>query len=207
MFSDLFAAPPIVPPIVETDDEIDTTRILTQENTATNDALSPIVADILQTAMEQNEAFEQRVATITAQNTPITPNEIEKQVKKYGIKDIFKATAARIQLPQFYIQTEMGEAGFFGESTQFLEKETILKDFALGKSDTNISFETVVAELYKVDLDDTTKYHTPTFVRIDGQVKEYVMTYMLDPSRKDSRVKNFTKRLMELIGNLYPIGR
>jgi type III restriction enzyme len=54
-------------------------------------------------------------------------------------------------------------------------------------------------------LDETKKEHTPTFVRLDGEVKERVMTYILDPSRKDSRVKNFTKRLMDLIGNMFPI--
>jgi type III restriction enzyme len=31
------------------------------------------------------------------------------------------------------------------------------------------------------------------------------MAYMLDPSRKESRVKNFTKRIMDIIGNMYPI--
>jgi type III restriction enzyme len=28
---------------------------------------------------------------------------------------------------------------------------------------------------------------------------------MLDPARKGSRIKNFTKRIMDLIGNMYPI--
>src|SRR5690606_26240432 len=51
----------------------------------------------------------------------------------------------------------------------------------------------------------TKKEHTPTFVRLDGGVKESVMTYILDPSRKESRVKNLTKRLMDLIGNMYPL--
>ena len=63
----------------------------------------------------------------------------------------------------------------------------------------------ITAELYKVDLDETKKEHTPTFVRLDGVVNESIMAYILDPSRKESRVKNFTKRLMDLIGNMFPI--
>jgi len=31
------------------------------------------------------------------------------------------------------------------------------------------------------------------------------MAFILDPSRKDSRVKNFTRRILDIIGNLYPI--
>jgi type III restriction enzyme len=31
------------------------------------------------------------------------------------------------------------------------------------------------------------------------------MAYILDPARKDSRVKNFTWRIMDIIGKMYPI--
>jgi type III restriction enzyme len=75
----------------------------------------------------------------------------------------------------------------------------------LSKADTNIVFDSITSELYKVDLDETKKEHTPTFVRLDGEVKSSIIEYILDPSRKDSRIKNFTKRLMDLIGNLFPI--
>lgn len=36
-------------------------------------------------------------------------------------------------------------------------------------------------------------------------VKESILTYILDPTRKSSRVKNFTMRIMDIIGNMYPI--
>jgi hypothetical protein len=49
-----------------------------------------------------------------------------------------------------------------------LEKENLLEGFALSKSDTNIAFDNITSELYKVDLDETKKEHTPTFVRLDG---------------------------------------
>jgi type III restriction enzyme len=86
-----------------------------------------------------------------------------------------------------------------------LEKENLLDGFKLSQQPTDISFDSVTSELYKVDLDETKREHTPTFVRIDGSVKDSVLTYILDPTRKDSRIKNVTKQLMELIGNLFPI--
>jgi len=39
-----------------------------------------------------------------------------------------------------------------------------MEGFALSKADTNIAFESITSELYKVDLDETKKEHTPTFV-------------------------------------------
>ena len=113
--------------------------------------------------------------------------------------------AFKIKLPQFYLKVPAND--LFGQKEEELplEKENLLEGFALSKADTNIAFESITSELYKVDLDETKKEHTPTFVRLDGSIKESVMVYILDPARKDSRVKNFTKRIMDIIGNMYPI--
>lgn len=88
---------------------------------------------------------------------------------------------------------------------QPLEKDNLLEGFRLSQQPTDIIFSSITSELYKVDLDETKKEHTPTFVKLDGDVKESVMAYILDPARKDSRVKNYTKRIMAIIGNMYPI--
>jgi len=108
-------------------------------------------------------------------------------------------------LPQFYLKIPASDLFGKKEEELPLEKENLLDGFALSKEDTNIAFDNITSELYKVDLDETKKEHTPTFVRLDGAVKESVMSYILDPARKDSRVKNFTKRIMDIIGNMYPI--
>ncbi len=182
--------------------DIDTTRI----SVPTEAALpSTTVSEIEQTAIEQNEAFEKTVAEIEANNSTVLPNEIQKLVKSYSIKEIFKEQAEQINLPQFYLKIPANELFQQQENELPLEKENLLDGFALSKADTNIAFDSITSELYKVDLDETKKEHTPTFVRLDGQVKESIMTYILDPSRKESRIKNFTKRIMDIIGNMYPI--
>ncbi len=181
--------------------DIDTTRISIPSET---ELPNTTVSAIEQTAIEQIEIFEKAVAEMAATNTTALPNEIQKLVKTYSIKDIFREQAEQINLPQFYLKVPAND--LFGEKEELpLEKENLLEGFALSKADTNIAFDNITAELYKVDLDETKKEHTPTFVRLDGEVKERVMTYILDPSRKDSRVKNFTKRLMDLLGNMFPI--
>ncbi len=182
--------------------DIDSTRISVPTETASP---STTVSEIEQTAIEQNEAFEKTVSEIEAGNSTVLPNEIQKLVKTYPIKEVFKEQAEQINLPQFYLKIPANELFQQKENALPLEKENLLDGFALSKADTNIAFDSITSELYKVDLDETKKEHTPTFVRLDGQVKESIMTYILDPSRKESRIKNFTKRIMDIIGNMYPI--
>lgn len=182
--------------------DIDTTRISVPSET---ELPSETISEIEKTAIQQNETFEKNVSEMEATNTAALPNEIQQLVKTYSIKDIFKEQAEKINLPQFYLKVPAND--LFGQKEEELplEKENLLDGFALSKADTNIAFDSITSELYKVDLDETKKEHTPTFVRLDGSVKESVMAYILDPARKDSRVKNFTKRIMDIIGNMYPI--
>ncbi|HEY5589686.1 MAG TPA: DEAD/DEAH box helicase family protein [Paludibacter sp.] len=182
--------------------DIDTSRIqLPSIATLPGNAVSQIE----QTAIEQIETFEKTVSEMDENNFMPLPNEIQQLVKTYNIKDIFKEQAGQISLPQFYLKVPANDLFGNKETEVPLEKESLLEGFALSRADTNIAFDSITSELYKVDLDETKKEHTPTFVRLDGVVKESVMAYILDPSRKDSRVKNFTKRIMDIIGNLYPI--
>jgi type III restriction enzyme len=182
--------------------DIDITRIsVPSEEPATNNSIT----EIEQTALQQNEEFEKTVFEMDANNITALPNEIQQLMKTYSIKDIFKDQAALINLPQFYLKAPANDLFGKREEEFPLEKENLLDGFALSKSDTNITFDNIASELYKVDLDETKKEHTPTFVKLDGGVKETVVAYMYDPDRKDSRVKNFTKRIMDIIGNMYPI--
>src|SRR5690606_11445590 len=154
---------------------------------------------------KQNEVFEQTVSEMERTNTPALPNEIKQLVKTYSIKNIFREQAEQINLPQFYLQVPSNDLFGIKETFLPLEKENLLDGFALSKANTNIECDSIASERYKVDLDETKKEHTPTFIRLDGDVKESIVAYMLDPSRKDSRIRNFTKRIMNLIGNMYPI--
>lgn len=182
--------------------DIDTSRISVPGET---ELLNTSVSEIEKTAIEQNEAFEKTVSNMQAHPSAVFPNEIQQLVKTYSIKDIFTEQAEQINLPQFYLKVPANDLFGKKEEELPLEKENLLEGFALSKADTNIVFDSITSELYKVDLDETKKEHTPTFVRLDGEVKESVMAYILDPSRKDGRVKNFTRRLMDLIGNMFPI--
>jgi type III restriction enzyme len=187
--------------------DIDISRILASSETLMienkEEVYSEIVSEIEQTAIQQNVVFENTVSEMEKTNAVVLPNEIQKLVKTYRIKDFFEDQAQGVILPQFYLKVPKNE--LFETEELHLEKENLLKGFALSKADTNIIFDNIISELYKVDLDVTKNEHTPTFVRIDGDVKDSIISYILDPLRKDSRVKNLTSRIMNIIGNMYPI--
>lgn len=182
--------------------DIDTSRIILPTDSVTP---SDSVTEIENSALEQNKEFEKTVSEMESGNTVSLPNEIKELVKTYTIKDIFKEQADKINLPQFFLKIPANDLFGTRDEEIALEKENLLEGFALRKCDINIAFDNIASELYKVDLDETKKEHTPTFVRLDGTVKESILTYILDPARKGCRVKNFTKRIMDIIGNMYPI--
>lgn len=201
--------------------DIDTSRIAplapaTDEAAAAGPVADPLanlpaaggsVQAIAEAALAQQAEFEKTVAASTAGGATPLPTVLQSLVKTYPIKEIFREQAAALVLPQFFWKKPSASLFDSGEGSQavLLEKEYLLEGFPLGKADTNIKFDGVSAELYRVDLDETKKEATPTFTRIDGDAKERIMAFILDPSRKDSRVKNFTRRILDLIGNLYPI--
>jgi len=195
--------------------DIDTDRILITSETPSSlsfpqtgqvsEGWGEVVIEIEKTALQQNDEFEKTVATMDATETFVLPTEIQQLVKTYNLKEVFSQQAELVNLPQFYLKVPGNDLFGVNENEFPLEKENLLEGFALSKADTNIAFDSIASELYKVDLDETKKEHTPTFVRLDGSVKASVMTYILDPSKKGTRVKNFTKRIMDIIGNMYPI--
>ena len=168
-------------------------------------SLTAAIAQIEATAMLETNEFEKTVARIVADENISLPIELQQLMKTYSIKELFGPQAKNIALTQFYIKIPGNDLFTTGVNEILLEKEDLLEGFALSKSDTNVAFDSIASDLYKVDLDETKKEHTPTFVRLDGEIKERILSYILDPSRKGSRVKNFTRRIMDLMGRLDPI--
>ncbi|MCD6018198.1 MAG: type restriction protein res subunit [Bacteroidetes bacterium] len=163
----------------------------------------PIVNEIEQTAFKQEQEYQDIIFQLESRQSISLPSELQSLVKTYRMKEVFAEQASQIQLPQFYIKKPSGE--IFSDGEHLLSEEDLLEGFQLSKCDSNIAFDSVTSELYKVDLDETQSDYTPGFVKLDGGVKDKLMDYILDPSRKESRVKNLTAQIMNIIGNMYPI--
>lgn len=180
--------------------DIDTSRI-----TAIDAEIKakPVLNEIEQTALQQEQAYEETIAQLELTQSISLPSELQSLVKTYKLKEVFAEQASQIQLPQFFIRKPSGE--IFNDEEHLLSEVDLLEGFLLSKYDSNIAFDSVSSELYKVDLDESKSDYTPSFVKLDGGVKEHLMAYILDPSRKDSRIKNLTAQIMDIIGNMYPI--
>lgn len=202
-FLDELVSTPTLDLHTETSDlnaDIDVARITPLHET---NETPTIVTEIESVAMEQSKAFEEIILQEEQQQRITLPADIQAMVKTYKIKDVFAEQAAQLKLPQFYIRKPSGD--IFSDDEVLLNREDLLEGFQLSKADSNISFDSVSSELYKVDLDETQSDYTPSFVKLDGSVKDKLMEYILDPARKESRLKNFTARIMDILGNLYPI--
>ncbi len=181
-------------------DDIDVARISDLHSDMKEEV---IVSNIEQTALKQEQEYEETILQMESTQSISLPSELQPLVKTYKMKEVFAEQASQIQLPQFFIKKIAGE--IFSDDEYLLNEEDLLQGFQLSKCDSNIAFDSVTSELYKVDLDETKSDYTPSFVKLDGGVRDKLMEYILDPSRKESRAKNLTAQVMDIIGNMYPI--
>jgi type III restriction enzyme len=179
--------------------DIDTERIIALIETS---KVSETVSEIESLAIRQAEEFDARILDSEKNNSISLPSEIQSLVKSYTIKDVFKEQASEISLPKFYLKMLTNNLFVKGEEDKLLAKEDLLDSFQLSKADTNIAFDNISSELYKIDLDETKKDHTPTFLKLDGSLKDSLMAYILDPTKKGTRVKNLTRRMIEIVGKM-----
>jgi len=153
-------------------------------------------------AIEQNQAFEEK-ATASSEND--VPGDLEAKMNKHKLKQIFAEDVGRVKLPQFFIKVQTG--GWFDASSedQLLERDELLKTFNLSQADSNISFEDVAAEMYRVDLEELgDQNYAPKPFKIDAEGRTRFNAIILAGSR-DSQIRDVTDRMARLIGNMYPI--
>ncbi len=165
---------------------------------------SQIVAQMEKTAIAKNHEYENTACNLESMDATHVPAALRQMVKTYSIKTTLRDAAKKISIPQFFLHP-VDSIFEKGELDNLLSKESLLDGFPLSMCDTNINFNAISTELYRVDLDVTRKDHTPTFIRIDGKSRTNILAYILDSSRQDHRIKNFIHRIMSVMGNISPI--
>jgi type III restriction enzyme len=168
-------------------------------------AMTPALVSITQSAIEKNQAFEQQISQQETGETAPLFQELGDKVKKIPLKDDYAALAQTLALPQFYVSVP--STGLFGDGGRvLLEQEALLGGFKLAEEDIKIEWDTVESDLYKIDLERTqgTEYR-PVFLQINNiQMKDIFVDYIL-AKPKAGQVKDMVHRMMQLIGNMYPI--
>lgn len=192
-------------------DEIDTSTISPDWSAAATTEIYPsgslassvaFVEEVKAQAVAENKNFEAKAEASTNFDVP---SDLEEKMNKHKLKAIFRDDALAIKLPQFYLRMETG--GWFDDANvlQILEKDELLKNFKLSHADSNVSFEDVESEMYRVDLEKVGEQdYSPKPFKMDAASRQRFNSVALAGSR-ENQVRNVTARITQLIGNMYPI--
>ncbi len=166
---------------------------------------TPILTEIESIAEEQTKEMEQIIEEQKKQ--PVDENifqEMGEKVKRYKIIDSHKEIALSIEFPQFILETQKND--FFGSENVLLNQESLLKNFKLSAADSNIDFDRINSDLYKVDIEQIkTNEYTPRFTKIEDQVVRDPITEYILAKPKENQVKDIAHQIVKLVGDMYPI--
>lgn len=169
----LVIEPPVVEqPVVEDDDipAVDINDLKDkisveeqQENPAADTKTA--VDDMLNDALNQNDAYENEISNTeeTAVNT--APQEVRDKMNVFRMNDDFREEASALLFPQFMM--EIGASLFSDNEYVLLDLEHLGKGFTLKDKDVQIDFNTLDAEMARVDVDDS-KEATPKAWKLVG---------------------------------------
>jgi len=188
------------------DDEIIPERISFNPNAEPSvDIKIPVIDEIENMAETQNREMEEIIEKQSQQ--PVDENifqEMGDKVKRYKIADVSKELALSIKLPQFFLEVQQSD--IFGTDKILLNQESLLKNFKLSNKDSEIDFDQITSDLYKVDIEQIKKdEYAPRFTKIeDMQVKDPIVDYIL-AKPKEGQIKDISHQLVQLVGEMYPI--
>lgn len=166
----------IQPPVVEVpivdDNDIPVVNVsdlkariaATQAASSAENASSP-VDDMLNDALNQNEAYENEISNTEETAVSVAPQEVRDKMNVFKMNDDFREEASALRFPQFML--EIGTSLFSDNEYVLLEPEHLSKGFTLKDKDVQIDFTTLDAEMARVDVDDS-KEATPKAWKLEG---------------------------------------
>ena len=161
--------------------------------------------DIEETVNQETKKIEEIIETQSQQ--PVDENifqEMGDKVKRYRIIETYKDLATKICLPQFYL--EVKQSDIFGTNKEFLNQESLLKDFNLSTEDSKIDFEQINSDLFKIDIEQVKNdEYTPRIMKIeDREFKDPIIDFIL-ARPKENQIKDIAHQIVQQIGDLTPI--
>lgn len=162
---------------------------------------SEIMADeFIKKAKEQSEDFEKG---LEPNNVEELPKELEGKMNQFKVKEIFKDEIASLKIPQFVKETT--EGGWFDEPFHIFEKNELLKNFKLSACDSQINFDDVDSDIYRIDLEEygEDNYALKPF-RLNSASRKRFNEIILKGSPESQR-RDLAHRITTMVGNMFPI--
>lgn len=238
--SDLFATPKVVevPSSNANDEELKATEIHFNPNAAVAPIGDPLgkeasasenpkvntsnnenkaVVDIQKQVEEQLKQEIEIQKQINEQGGTALPSEIQNQVKKYKIKDIFSEQAASIKIPQFLQIKEqelnngnLPNLGFanddFKQKDVLFSADFLLKDFPLEQQDAVINFDDVDTAMYQLDT-DSENGDAVSVKKVDSKTIQHqkIMEMIQSSTMVEQKVAFCINEIKRMMGSMWPI--
>ena len=192
-------------------DEIDPERISFDPEVPSPEVPNPssatALSDIVELAHEESQKVEEQMKQL--QNNPQDPifQEMKDKVVQYPMRAEVAATAREVVIPKFYLTIPAN--GLLEEMDGSVEvaKNNLLQGFRLTQYNTHLNFDTLAAEVYKIDIEAsaTNDSYRPAASKIrKGDARNLLMEHILTKP-KDSQVKDIAHILRRHLGDLTPI--
>lgn len=123
------------------------------------------VDDMLNDALNQNDAYENEISNAEETSTTVAPQEVRDKMNVFRMNDEFCEEASALKFPQFVM--EIGASLFSENEYVLLDQDHLSKGFTLKDKDVQIDFTTMDAEMARVDVDDS-REATPKAWRLVG---------------------------------------
>ena len=123
-----------------------------QEAERSNDETTVQSDPMLAQALKQNKAYEDEINQTDNTALSQAPLEVRDKMNQFRMNAEFAEEASTLRFPQFTLETM---PSLFSDLYETLEKEHLESGFSLRDKDAHIDFNTVSAEMVRVDVDDS----------------------------------------------------
>jgi type III restriction enzyme len=185
---------------LEENEDFDAKQIAPDSNLAAQERLLKIQDLALKNSQEMESQIEQENQKNPQENAI---QELGKIVKKYKMVESHQELALKLVLPKFFLEVPVDLSS---DKKVELSSEPLLQNFKLSGENSKIDFEQIVSDLYKIDIEQTSKdQYAPRFSKFENQnFKSSIAEFILAKPR-ESQIKDIAHRMVEAIGDMYPI--
>ena len=178
-----------------------------------DDYLNDAVDSMIDTAMHENALYWEAMNREENERFLNAPQEVISKMKVYHVKGEFREDIRKLKLPQFVIENGYG---LFSEQVyELVDRENLRKNFTLSNNDAKVDFDSVDAEIAKVDVEESDE--SPKAWKLRGfeneAVKEWFDSRPTESKRRlcldrickrlsknnavdDSEIKDYVERIM-----------
>lgn len=123
-----------------------------QDNEETVNSVNTTVNSMIETALTENKVYWENINSETNEQFDDIPDEVVSKMAMFRVRKEFEDDVKKLSLPQFVVE---GGASLFSEHEfELLDRESLRKGFTLRDKDTEIDFDSIEAEIAKVDVDE-----------------------------------------------------